>query len=350
MQFQTQKLRFSLLIFFLIFTGLASCSEAEPEISEPVLVTELASVHAANVYEELSFDKVSWSPDNTKLATTEKGGVKIWQFDREDSNGNITYSINNVGRLAALTELRINSLSWAPDDSVIIGGSSDGAWLWDPQTSDVIMALDLEHGAQSFSWSPDRQYFTSSDNGGELRIWEKAKDWQLSNILFTFNDTIREAAWSPDGRWIANTAAYTVYIWDVETGELVHNLKGHKELVGHIEWSPESNHLASTSDDKTIIIWDIEAGSKRMTLYHNTYVSSAAWSPDGTMIASGDSDGFIHLWDPKTGKELLAFDGHASSVTDLDWTKDSKLLASGSLYVGALKIWEVERIDNRDQD
>jgi WD40 repeat protein len=333
MNFQLSIFKFNLLILFLIFTILPSCTNIKSTDIDSVDVEEIADL------QELSgLTNVSWSPDSKKFATSQEGKVQIWELE---INKDKEYSINNLKELPAQTDGLIVSLAWAPDDSILIGGSNDGAWLWDPHTGNQVKDLELEYGTHSFTWSPDGNFMASSSNDGYVRIWDTANDWSLSQIFVSIPDTIREVTWSPDGKWIATTEENDVKLWDAETGELTQTLEGHKDIVGHIDWSPHSDKLASTSDDQSIIIWDTQTGSGQFILDHNAYVSSIAWAPNGEILASGSGDGIIHLWDPNTGDKITDFEGHSDSVRDLDWTNDNKFLASTALFEGAVRIWKI---------
>ena len=61
----------------------------------------------------------------------------------------------------------------------------------------------------------------------------------------------------------------------------------------------------SGSRDKTIKLWDLATGKEQATLKgHKDKVYSVAFSPDGKTLASGSQDSLIELWDANTGKEL----------------------------------------------
>ena len=68
--------------------------------------------------------------------------------------------------------------------------------------------------------------------------------------------------------------------------------------MNKIVFSPNSRQLASASDDKTIILWDMKtlqpigvplAG-------HTASIQALAFSPNGLRVASGSWDDTIRIW------------------------------------------------------
>lgn len=49
-----------------------------------------------------------------------------------------------------------------------------------------------------------------------------------------------------------------VKIWDAYTGEILKTFESHHEGINDVAWSSEGDFLASASDDKSIILWDME--------------------------------------------------------------------------------------------
>ena len=93
-------------------------------------------------------------------------------------------------------------------------------------------------------------------------------------------------------------------------------LIGHKGLLNYIAYSPDGKHIATTSADKTAIIWDAATGQKLLTLTgHTDVLEGIAYSPDGRRIVTSSDDHTGKIWDAATGQELMTLNGH----TDAHW-------------------------------
>lgn len=74
-------------------------------------------------------------------------------------------------------------------------------------------------------------------------------------------------------------------------------LSGHKLVVYSVAFSPKGDELASSSNDKTIKLWNVATRNSTLTLTgHTGSILAIAFSPDGKRLASGGDDESVRIW------------------------------------------------------
>jgi WD40 repeat protein len=137
----------------------------------------------------------------------------------------------------------------------------------------------------------------------------------------------------------------------MHTGVLIRTLTGHTEAIVATAFSPDGNTIASTSDDKTIRLWNVSNGSIVHILNGSEeHVQAVAFSPDGKRLLTGGRDkpvigellqNFLgdskmnkgvsmRLWDIESGKILQTFSQHTNDANDVAYAPDGKWIASAS--------------------
>jgi WD40 repeat protein len=158
--------------------------------------------------------------------------------------------------------------------------------------------------------------------------------------LSKHNEAVLSVAWNPDGKTIATGSEdKTVIIWDVEKGEVIATLQGFIRGVNGLCWTPDGDNLLAAGD-KTIQVWD-KAGKKlRVIGGASTDVRSISFSADGKIFSAGTYDRRIFVWDFASGKLIRTLEGHDKSVLAVSISSDGKLLASGSLDE-TVRLWDL---------
>jgi WD40 repeat protein len=125
------------------------------------------------------------------------------------------------------------------------------------------------------------------------------------------------------------------------TGE-IDPLEGRTGQANSMVFAPDSRFALFASADKTVRLWDIEAGRELKRFVGHTHsVWSVAIRADGKRALSGSADNSVRLWDVETGREVKRLDGHTGLVTSVAFSPDGKrALSSG--YDQALIHWDLE--------
>jgi hypothetical protein len=163
----------------------------------------------------------------------------------------------------------------------------------------------------------------------------------LRQTLRGHREPILTLAWSPDGKRLASGSEdRTIRLWNAAGGPAHRTLERHADWVSRVAWSPDGRMLASGSSDGTIQLWDAQMGEVlRVLAGHTGWITGLAWSPDGQTLASGSSDGTIQLWDSRGWELRRTLQGHTGLVLSLAWSPDGQMLASGS-GSGVILLWD----------
>lgn len=230
------------------------------------------------------------------------------------------------------------------DGHTLVSGSGDKTIkLWDLDTGQLQRTLS-EDSAEvlSVALSPDGQILTSGSYATEqaIKIWHLNTDKPRPTLGLA--SKVWSVAPSPDGKTLASSSEDgSITIWNMQTGTLRRTLKGHSDTVWSVAISPNGQTLVSGSKDKTIKIWNLQTGALLRTLIgHSDRVRSVAISPDGQTIISSSWDKTIKIWNLQTGKLLRTLTGHSGYVNSVAISPDSRIIASGS-DDKTLKLWSL---------
>jgi WD40 repeat protein len=141
------------------------------------------------------------------------------------------------------------------------------------------------------------------------------------------------------------------WTWSRQKTRTARTLGDYAGAVNEIAYHPDGSLLATSSNDKTVRLWDAATGSAVQVLRgHTSGVSPLAFSLDGKLLASASNwpggqrwgekiDTAVRTWDPGTGRRVQVLRGHAYAVNALAFSPDSRLLASASLDQ-TVKVWD----------
>jgi WD40 repeat protein/predicted Ser/Thr protein kinase len=176
-----------------------------------------------------------------------------------------------------------NSLAFE-SDGVVQDVSQDGRWVaWhmtgpsgrqlaqirEIASGRVAMSVEYPRVALSLKFSPDGQfcavapsfYLNDSKIPYSVRIYRCNDGALIRELAASLGNCVWCMTWSPDGRWLlAAERDGPVYIWDVESGNNRHILRGPGTQLWRAAFSQDGQKLATVSEDDLFTVFCLVSG------------------------------------------------------------------------------------------
>ena len=138
-----------------------------------------------------------------------------------------------------------------------------------------------------------------------------------------------------------------IEIYNINTGSLITTLTGHTNRIRNLVLIGRGdNLLVSSSEDKSIRIWDLTTYTSKNILNGHTSPAVALKVITWDLLASGDSNGTIILWNITSGTTLRTLLGHTGEIYEsLDLLSDNQTFVSRSRDL-TIKYWNTQTGQN----
>ncbi|KAH3674409.1 hypothetical protein WICMUC_003246 [Wickerhamomyces mucosus] len=216
--------------------------------------------------------------------------------------------------------------------------------VWDTETGQCLTKFKLKSVGNCIKFNPfnDDEFVVGLMN-------HKIEHYSISKhqLIQTYDyhlGSINSITFLPTKQFISSSEDKTIRIWDISINiavKLISDPTLHSIPVTRVH--PEKNYFAGQSMDNTILVFSakgkFKTNKKKIFKGHNCagYGIGIDFSPDGKNLVSGDSKGNVFFWDWKTTKLVKKIKVSDRAITQVVWnTKEvSKVAvtgADGSIY------------------
>jgi len=153
---------------------------------------------------------------------------------------------------------------------------------------------------------------------------------------------------SPDGGSFATGAMdREVFVWNVR-GECDNFLvcKGHKSAVVDLHWTTDGDHIVTASPDKTVRVWDVQAGGIQVKKWaeHQGFVNACSPARRGhPLFVSGSDDGTAKIWDQRRKRSIHTCQ-ETYQVTSVSFSDQTDLVFTAGLE-NVVKVWDMRKYE-----
>ena len=275
-----------------------------------------------------------WQADGTLLETLTAEPARVISISTANSDRNSEQVINPVHASQAKSiSTERGKYFIAPQNETIVQLRSLGDRLINSYAhSEPVTKIDI---------SPDEQLLATATADGRVNIW--SHDGILQQILGGHVGAVTDVQFVPnvagDRYQLVSTGVdKTVRIWQV------FNRSGDREGIYSIAVSPTSNDYAVANWNNQIEIWrNYDDGTQKLVRAlpgHASTISQIKYSPDGRLIASASWDKTIKLWDNASGKLVSTLKSDRDGVNSIAFSPDGRTLISGG-EDSTVRLWDI---------
>ena len=209
------------------------------------------------------------------------------------------------------------------------------------ERGETLQTIELQFGSIGYKW------FSKCP---ELAIAHTRSDERTKTTIQTF-PTLHEPTtfpdpmlFLPDGKTLASRSdARGIVLWDIKrqqpTGTLLKNTR-----IASFTVLPCGNILAAYSQGNKIQVWDAEKPDAPIAEFTETEQTGVVWSlafsPIGDRLALGSKEGPIYLWDFRSSEKLKSFTGHTELISSVKFSPDGSQLVSTS-NDNTARVWDI---------
>jgi WD40 repeat protein len=252
---------------------------------------ELAPVGARLLETDGEVKTLAFSPDGRALAAvTDGGSLTLWD---------VRSRTRLQGPFYAGGSFLLVGVGFSPAGATLATASDElGVQVWDAASGAVLEQIGSGTDAHDLAFSADGSTIASARPGrGGAEVWDVATGASIARVAGTPPDL--SVALSPDGRLLAvGGFGRVVRLWDVPTGELVHELDQGGNGVYDLEFSPDGRTLAVSGLDPVASLWDVATGTQiGPQLSAGDRRTMIDFSPDGRRLLETHGNGQGAVWD-----------------------------------------------------
>lgn len=232
----------------------------------------------------------------------------------------------------------ITVIEYSPDGRYIVSGSWDESIIIqrNDSTHEVMQQIQDNRGAiRSISFSRDGYQMITGGQDGKLNVYHFNDSFfsiaTLDTTLIINQSQINKLIYGPGMRTIFSAGDDGRFIaYDIAKDQVI-PIKTSRPISAAGVAIDRMSYFIAHEKRAEIIQYDIVGRKLKSFLGHTNQITDILVTIDRKHIISSSEDKTVRIWEIRSGKELFAFKDHQWTVTDIATDPHGKYLVSGSL-------------------
>jgi periodic tryptophan protein 2 len=261
-------------------------------------------IHSLSISQnDIDFVTINKSGEWLAFGASKLGQLLVWEWQSE------SYILKQQGHFDSM-----NALVYSPDGQRIITTADDGKIkVWDVKSGFCIVTF-TEHtsGVTACEFAKKGNVLFTSSLDGSIRAWDLIRYRNFRTFTAPTRLSFSCLAVDPTGEVVCagSLDSFDVYIWSVQTGQLLDQLSGHEGPVSTLTFAPNGGVVVSGSWDHTVRIWSIFNRTQTTEpLQLQADVLDVAFRPDSLQLAVSTLDGQLTFWSVSEAEQQSGVDG-----------------------------------------
>jgi WD40 repeat protein len=294
----------------------------------------------------------AFSPDSKQVVVGSEGGLTFYSVQDGNESRRLKVPFHPI------------ALKYSPDGTKLAVRDKESVRIIDEESGAVQYLFEGYNAWDTMLFSPDQSQFLVCRHVAGIVPAKSLDVYSMSTgrKIYEFSPkvSIRDASYSPDGRFISVATVAppfqvqgTAYVLDAATGNVVHEWK----VTGGVSstaFSPDGQLVAFGTNEGDLgvggaaWVYNVSSGMRNYRMDYSSSVNDVQFSPDGSLLAMAVGDG--GFWNSGatvfyslTNDSVVYSNPSNKAVHSIEFSPDGKYLAISSYFErGEILILEQE--------
>lgn len=283
------------------------------------------------------------------------GLVYVWGFNTLDVESLQVLDKDNAKDVKLIAELNYHE-GWVFDvdishDNTKIASAERGEIIkvniCDVESRSVIQSFEMDQAPIELKFSNNDRFLLCKGEMGDLCIWDILEHKVIYSSKEHDEEVISVDISSDDKYLVTGGHHGEVKLWDFDTMEVLKQTEFNDEFIMQTVFSPDDSMIAfayagGTIDFTAYVLSADDLTEIYTTQGHSGYNYTLNFSDNTNILASCSADCLIKLWDASSGDHIITIDGHRGKVMDVDFSLNEDVIISGSAHDSTMRLWNIE--------